>query len=107
MRFEVAARCADRFVKWSPGDDRRVVEIAQDDFAPFALVVGNGLWLTKVETPIGKLSPGQIAEAIGPVVKALFKNFWCRRAPLKPTASARSISALSSASLGAVQMPSG
>ena len=43
VRFKVVGRAAPGFVVWGPREDRGVVEVALDDFAPFALLVVYGL----------------------------------------------------------------
>ena len=43
VRFKVVGCAAPGFVVWGPGEDRGVVEVALDDFSPFALLVVNGL----------------------------------------------------------------
>ena len=43
VRFKVVGRAAPGFVVGRPGEDRGVVEVAQDYFSPFALLVVNGL----------------------------------------------------------------
>ena len=41
--FKVVGCAASGFVVWGPREDRGVVEVAQDDFSPFALLVVYGL----------------------------------------------------------------
>ena len=43
VRFKVVGRAAPGFVVGGPGEDGRVVEVALDDFPPFALLVVYGL----------------------------------------------------------------
>ncbi len=75
VRFKVVGRAAPGFVVGGPREDRGVVEVALDDFSPFALLVVYGLGGSEVHAPVAVFAPGEIAEFVSPVVKAFFEYF--------------------------------
>ena len=63
MGLEIALGPSRGFVERRPGDDGRMVQIAQDRLTPFALRIVNSLRLPEIDAPVRELAPRQVAKA--------------------------------------------
>ena len=60
-------------VQWRPCDDGRMVAVTSDNLSPFGQEVASRFHLVAVHTPAWCLTPGEISQAVGPIVEALLK----------------------------------
>ena len=74
MSLSMVSSRAGGFVKGRPRNDGWMVQVAQDNLSPFALLIVNRLDSPKVHSPVTEFSPRQVSQTVCPVVEAFLKH---------------------------------